>query len=379
MKIHGKYIYFTRFLPNVNAGGGCRRLLQMEQVFANIACELISSRVGMPETKSSIFTKAFNILKSKLKALDLLEKHFVTDGEYHLWHREHRDYVYDLKVISRQWARLILNPANIKLAIVDDPIYFAPLIKKLKAYGIHIVAMCHNIESLSYGQVVEKWQRTLFNKELDILSLCDVVIAISREETAILNNLNIKAIFFPYYPADTIINNLLNIRKTRGGTEKKDIVLLGTAANKPTKRGMARVIKAWSENDLDRTCGSLLVAGYGTEVLKNISQGHGVEFLGTLTNEELEKILSSIKACLCYQEKGSGALTRIPEMLIAGVPVISNTHAARSYYNSKGVTEFFCFEELQEAIKKVGLVKGDIPVPNPPDLSALLSEVGKFM
>ena len=379
MKIDSKYVYFTRFLPDVNAGGGCLRLIQIEQVFADIGLEFISSRAGMLKTTSSISVKAFKILKSRLNVLGVLEKHFVTDGEYHLWHREHRDYIYDLKLISRQWISLIENPQNIKLAFIDDPIYFSPLVKKLKAYGIHIIAMCHNMESLSYGQTTEKGQRTLFNKELDILSLCDMVITISREETVILNNLNIKAIFFPYYPADIRIKQFLNIREKRARTEKKDIILLGTAANKPTKHGMTKVIKAWTEYDLKPSCGRLLVAGYGTEVLKNVSQSHDIEFLGTLTNEELAEILSSVKACLCYQEKGSGALTRIPEMLIAGVPVIANTHAARSYYNSKGVTEFSCFEELQEAIKRVELVEGNIPVPTPPDLSILLSELKAFV
>jgi len=33
---------------------------------------------------------------------------------------------------------------------------------------------------------------------------------------------------------------------------------------------------------------------------------------------------------------GSGALTRICEMLCAGVPVLANTYTALSYYNMKG-------------------------------------------
>jgi hypothetical protein len=263
--------------------------------------------------------------------------------------------------------------------MVDDPIYFAPLIKKLKRQSIKIIAMCHNIETLSQGQTTVTGQRILLNKELDVLSRCDLLMVISREECFFLNNLNIKAIFFPYYPADVMLERLLTIRANRRQTKKEGIILLGNAANAPTRIGMARVMKAWSEHDLASNCDTLVVAGYGTEVLRDMSIGAGIEFLGPLTNEEFEKTVSVVEACLCYQEKGSGALTRIADMLVAGVPVLANAHAARSYYNVQGVTEFSNFAELPQAMKGMAKGEGDIPIPAPPDLSLLLSQIRELI
>ena len=40
---------------------------------------------------------------------------------------------------------------------------------------------------------------------------------------------------------------------------------------------------------------------------------------------------------LCFQPGATGALTRIPDLLLAGIPVIANSIAARSYYNLPGV------------------------------------------
>jgi len=379
MKITSKYVYFSRFVPNINAGGGCRRLVQIEQVFANIGFELISPRTTVLDANPSLFSKVFNVLKPRLKVIALIDKYFIIGGEYHLWHKDRREYVYHLKLFSRQCACSIENFSDIELAMVDDPIYFAPLIKKLKTYGMPIIGMCQNIESLVHGQITDKGQRILFNKELDILSLCNVVMTISREENVILNNFNINALFLPYYPADPIIKQLLKIREKRKRCDKKDIILLGTAGNKPTKRGMISAINAWKEHNLSRVCGRLIVAGYGTEDLKKISYGNDIVFLGPLTNEELEKRLNIVKACLCYQEKGSGALTRITEMLIAGVPVLANSHAARSHYNFKGVIEFSCFDEFEKAIRRVDLIEGNIPVPKPPDVSNLVSSLRKFI
>ena len=374
-----KYIYFSRFVPDIHSGGGCRRLVQMEQIFAHLGFKLISSRENHPESKVSYLTGVLNVLKSKFNVLVFLEKYFVTNGEYFFWHRDHRDFVFDQKDFSHRWARLIRKSSNIKLAMVDDPIYFSPLVKKLKRCGIRIVAMCHNIESLSYGQVNDRFQRFLFNKELDMLSLCDVVMVSSREETVMLTNLGINAFFFPYYPADKILHQLYNIRESRKNSKKKDILLLGSVGNKPTRLGMTNVITIWKKNNFSQTCGKLLVAGWGTESLRDIAYGNGIELLGPLTHDELKGLLKNIRACLCYQDKGAGALTRIYDMLIAGIPVLSNTHAARSYYNLNGVIQFSSFNKFQKALGEVDFIEGKIPIPKPPDLSDLVTAVSNLI
>jgi glycosyltransferase involved in cell wall biosynthesis len=361
--------YFSRFEPTIDAGGGARRLVQVMEALESLNCELISA------ARRDRLNKQVHD-KSNSKTLKWLKKYFLMGGEYVLWSNERRDGVYRLRCISNEWGRLIKELPELKLAIVDDPIYFIPLVKKLKKYRIPIVALCHNIETLASYLVAQAHQRTLFNKELDILGMCDLVVTISREETLLLNNLNINTIFFPYYPVEKILNRMLRVRNKRRKTDKKDVILIGSAGNIVTEQGMIKAISQWREHRLDRFGGKLLVAGYKTDAfLKNIKYDNNTEFLGPLPNEELDKRLSSVRACLCYQEGGGGALTRICEMLIAGVPVLANSYAARSYYNIDGLIEFSCFTEFKEAFLKIESIEGHIPVPTPPDASFLLCEL----
>jgi glycosyltransferase involved in cell wall biosynthesis len=304
-------------------------------------------------------------------------RYYMKIGDYNLW--KNGDYLYLFKLASHKWAQQMQNPENIGLAMIDDVLYFESLVRKLKKCGIPLVVFQQNMESLVPGQPEEGRQRDLFNKELDLLSFCDLVVTISREEAFLLNNLGINAVFFPYYPVDAIVNRMLDVREDRKGKEKEDIILLGTAGNKPTELGMAKVIKTWKEQGFARLGLKLLVAGYGTDVLKDVALGDGVEFLGSLTDEELVWWLSTVKACLCYQERGCGALTRISEMLVAGVPVLANTHAARSFYNLKGVVEFSSLGDFEDAILTAGSLDGSIPVPSPPDLTFLKSEVKRLL
>jgi len=364
-----KYLYFSRFEMNENLGGGCRRFVQLDKVLKRTGFDyqFFTTR-DQAHTGASMLNKAMDGLKSKSS---------VTDGEYRNWSDEHREFVYSTRLIARRWAALFKDPGEVKTVFVDDPVYFTPLVKKLKALGIPVVAMCQNIETLSVGQVVRDKQRELLNKELDVFSACDMVVTISREETFLLHNLGVDAVYFPYYPVESTRDRLLEIRKARSSTVKKDVIVMGTYANAPTRLGTMRVIDAWKKGLCD-SGDNLLVAGFGMEALKEL-QGEGVEVLGTLTNEELDERLTKVKGCLCYQEDGSGALTRIAEMLIAGVPVLANSQAARSYYNSAGMVEFPDLGELKSAVATLERGGGTVPVPEEPDPAYLCSRLARFL
>ena len=298
------------------------------------------------------------------------------DNECQLWSEERRRAVYRLREISREWSQSIEEIPQLKLAIIDEPIYFAPLLEKLKRLGIPILAICHNLETLAPTQIEVDPARSLFNKEIDLLTKCNLVITISREENFLLHNLGINTFFFPYYPVKPILSRLLQVREKREKTKKKGILLLGNTLNLQTRQGMKKVILFWQSSKLFQKEGKLIVAGYGTEQhLKSDYNRKAVEFLGTLSNDRLDSLLNTVRACLCYQEKGAGALTRICEMLIAGVPVLANPHAARSYYNVNGVIEFSDLNNLDQALKKAESVEGHISIPASPNSFDLFSEI----
>jgi hypothetical protein len=226
--------------------------------------------------------------------------------------------------------------------------------------------------------VKKKWARDFFNEELQLLARCRLVITVSREEDVLLNNLGIPSLFIPYFPGEPILQRLRAVRAARGNKAKHGFLAIGNAKNLQTRAGLADLGRFWQENRLDAAAGKLLLGGFKSAEFFSPGQfGPGVELLGTLENDRLAQILSRIKACICYQESGSGALTRICEMLVAGVPVLANTHAARSYYNMNGVIEFGELAELAEAVKGIDFLEGTIPMPQAPDAAILARELQK--
>lgn len=214
----------------------------------------------------------------------------------------------------------------------------------MKATGHRVIGMPHNIESLVRGQSIKALEA-----EVDNLKYCDMVHTISKEETWLLRLIGLRAHYLPYYPPQEAETFLLSIRDKRGLREhptRKTFALLGSATNTPTRSGMQSLIDFASTQELPF---DLKVAGYGTEALKEVNHPH-ISFLGTLSNVELESLLIDTDGIIIFQPPTTGALTRIPEMLIAGIPVYANFDAARNYFEQSGVTIYHSFNELIEML-----------------------------
>jgi len=359
-------IYFTRFKPDGNVDGGSRRAAQICSVFSFLSPQ-ISSALSLDFSPKSFKTKTLEFLKNK----------FFNDRN--LWHESFHPSIDFFHRVSREWIISVLEKQPVDIAMVDDPIYFSSLVNYLKKNKTPIIALAQNLESLVPGQIASRKQKKLFLQELSILNKCNLVVTISREDTFILNNFGINTFFFPYYPDDGNLLRLKKIRIQRKNNKKQGILMIGSAGNRPTAMGMIAAIENWKKYDLNQSIGNLIVAGYHTESLKDHITQYNVELLGSVSSQKLDQLLENVEACLCYQEKGSGALTRITDMLIAGVPVIANTHAARSYYNLPGIFEFFSFENLTNRFQNGEFLKKDIPLLSPPDQHTLRSVINDLL
>jgi len=296
------------------------------------------------------------------------------------WHDDHLTLAYRLHEFSKIWSRSLSSSRGIDMAIMDDPLYFLPLFRKLRRLRIPVIASCQNIETLATHQVKKKWALDFFKEELEIFSQCRLVITVSREEDVLLNNLGISSLYLPYYPGKPLKERFLAVRENRGKTGKDGFLVIGNAGNLQTRKGMETLGRYWQENQLEAVGGKLLLGGFQSNGF--FTPGHfgsSVEFLGALPNDTLDSILTRVKAVICYQENGAGALTRICEMLMAGVPVLANSYAARSYYNMKGVVEYRELDELKEALKQVDKLEGEIPVPAAPDISLVSLKIQKIL
>jgi glycosyltransferase involved in cell wall biosynthesis len=197
-------------------------------------------------------------------------------------------------------------------------------------------------------------------RELEFLRRCHAVFCISREEQWLLRVQGIEADHLPYYPPRQLEEFLRDVRRRRRPPAARRFLLLGTALHLPTGRGL--------EDQLRALCSKpgpggyrIDVAGRGTEGLKSAVASPNVVIHGTVSQEHLGELLAETSAAIIHQRPSVGALTRIPELLLAGVPVIANVDASRSAWMLPGVMHFDSTEELE------ALMDGPLPVPPVPE------------
>jgi len=360
--LSNEVIYFSRFHAICEAGGGCRRTAQIMADLEGLDVTFISSR------DHSWDYRALPEYAEYLEWGGLPEEYAGN------WQPGRLQDVAFQHFVSWSWSQELRRRGKLKLALVDDPLYFSPLVSYLSNAGIPVVALCHNIESLSRAQLQGQGQRKLLNLELSYIELCSLVVTISREETFLLRNLGINTLYHPYYPVTDVHERMLAIRNSRTSAGK-DFLLVGTANNAPTMKGMQEVMQKWGSLNKSLAGARLFVAGYGSEPLEAFADGEKVIYKGVLSDADLDALLSDIGACIAYQEDGSGALTKICEFLVAGIPVLANSHAARSYYNVPGLVEFSGIGDLARATKLVKRVASDFSAVNPPDPGQLVGRL----
>ncbi len=196
-----------------------------------------------------------------------------------------------------------------------------------------------------------------FLTEIKHLQQADYIFCISREEQWLLKLFEIQAEYLPYYPPKSLEEKLLEIREKREKTEKKNFLILGSVTNKPTRLGVIELIN-WLNQVNNNIDFQVDIAGYGTETLEEYCQNSNIKLHGSVTPEELINLQETTQAIIVHQIAASGVLTRIPEMLIAGIPVIGNSIACRSSFGYSGV---YCYDNMAELQQ---LLTMDFPVPD---------------
>lgn len=370
-----RIVYFTRFDPTVERGGGSRRLMQILELLRPHDIEVVSAvrrdRLGEKEGRET----------DRPDASDILLRLAATAGEYVMWSPSRRDGVWRLRRISDLWRTRIGELGPRDLVLMDDPAYFPGLAADLLAAAVPLVAVCHNIESLVPSSAVPFFRRLLAGREKSLLARCRLVLTIAEAETQILADSGADALYVPTFPPEEVERDLIAVRAKRSPGSGEGILLLGSTVNEETRQGMEDVIAFWRKSGLERTGERLIVAGYGTDRhFFGLPRQGPVTFLGPLPGDELRELLASVRGALCYQVRGGGALTRIAELLVAGVPVIANDHAARSYGDLGGLVRIGRLEELPAALKGlkgIGAVEAPLRPAPPPELLDLLSADGE--
>lgn len=325
----------TKFKLDPFADGGSKRSVQIREVLERNGIPYVNDSFILPKNTSKVL-----LVKWAFRAVEFIRRHYPKKA---------------IKSISRYiW---LVKYYALRIPIVldkykDQDVDFLwentndrDMLYLLKATGHRVIGMPHNIESLVRGKSV-----IALGAEVSNLRLCDAIFTISKEETWLLRLLGLNAHYLPYYPPQAAESFFLSIRREREQRASKPckvFSLLGSATNAPTRSGMQALVDFAATQDLPF---KLIVAGYGTESLNPVSNSQ-IVFRGALSNDELEKLLIDIDGIVIFQPPTTGALTRIPEMLLAGIPVFSNFNAARNYFGVSGIELYNTFEELFDMLK----------------------------
>ncbi|MBN8563400.1 MAG: hypothetical protein J0L70_22960 [Leptolyngbya sp. UWPOB_LEPTO1] len=214
--------------------------------------------------------------------------------------------------------------------------YVAPYVAKDRNFKV--IAVPQNIEYF----VPDAFPESL-STEIRALVSADFVFCISREEEWLLRLHGANAYYLPYYPPQEIEQQLLNIRARR--TPGDRFLILGSASNPPTRQGIIEQIQ-WLKQIRPHLEFEVDIVGNKTESLKDYCD-QTFTLHGTVSDEQLTALMTHAKTALIHQTASSGALTRIPELLMAGIPVIANGNACRSAFSYAGV---YCYDDEFELL-----------------------------
>ncbi len=325
----------TKFKLDAFGDGGSRRSVQIRDFLSDNVLAYVEDDFALPKGMPKK-----SLLQWALRATQFIRKHYPKSRI-----RSISDYI---RLVKYYGLRI---PIVYDKYLNQDVVFFwentndKDMVYLLKATGCSVIGFPHNLESLVSNHDIE-----VLREEIARLQQCDQVFAISKEETWLLRVLGVKAYYYPYFPPKEVETFLLSIRsrrETRKTIGRKRFLLLGSASNVPTREGMQALVDYAAKGCWPF---EMEVAGYQTELLRKPEDGN-ITFNGTVSNSRLEQILLDTDAVLVYQTPTTGALTRIPELLLAGIPVFVNFDAARSYHNLDDVHVYESFDGLFEALQ----------------------------
>lgn len=222
-----------------------------------------------------------------------------------------------------------------------------------RSEGFRVVALPHNLESLvlNPGENIGPplpWRD--LKAEAARLAMADAVFTIAREEQWLLDAFGVRAGCLPYYPPSDTIASSQTARARRVRTDKPAVLVMGSVHNPPTAAGMREVL-AWLRDDRFSDV-TVHVAGFNSDRLAGDCAHPRFVLHCEIDARQHDDLLATCSALIAHQIGGAGALTRIAELLAAGVPVLANPNAARSAQGMPGVHVYHDAASLRTLLRR---------------------------
>jgi glycosyltransferase involved in cell wall biosynthesis len=233
--------------------------------------------------------------------------------------------------------------------------------------GFRVIALPHNLEALVSDAV---FADSRYDPSADLagelarLALADERFAIAKPERWWLEARGLATRYLPFFPDPALARECHRLRERRAaraasaGGVRGPLLILGSARNPATARGMNQQL-AWLTGN-PPLAADVVAIGPGTDIALAAHRAPRVQVLGGVSRAALVEHLASCSALLIHTVGGAGAVTRIPEALLAGIPVIANANAARDAAGTPGVHVY------ENAGEFLALTRAALPPPPPP-------------
>jgi glycosyltransferase involved in cell wall biosynthesis len=210
---------------------------------------------------------------------------------------------------------------------------FSALLPINARHGVPTVACTQNLEALDMSDDMRgKWAMRAkaldLANEFEVLARCDHRLYISRVEAGLMGGLGLSGSFYPYLPVGEIKRRLEGVRqaRARGPIERGLFLLLGTVGPVIRRTSFVRFLEN-ARRGLPKDV-RLVVAGLYTETLFPPGESlAGIDVRGWLEDDALDALLARVAGVVVPHHQGFGALTRVPELSCAGVPVLVSRNA----------------------------------------------------
>ena len=316
-------LYQDNFLEASVHDGGYRRSCQVAELIRRSGVN-----VGKPGAAGHSLSSLLQAVATSLRLLGL-----------------HRGLLTKERLASLSWAIANLQANRSVRAVVSERFARFPA-NYLAAVGrVPIVAVPHNIESLVPGQppFIISSPEPNRKAEMKMLRMARACFCISAEDALLLRSEGVDAEVLPYYPAAERLQELTAIRdaRTEGGGDGP-LVVLGSVTNPPTMQATRQLLEVltslYAEATPDQRSGwpDAVVAGNGTGQLASFAADK-VQVRGRVDEQELRKLLIRARCLVVNQVPTTGALTRVTEALLAGVPVVAVRAVSRGHDRADGL------------------------------------------
>jgi glycosyltransferase involved in cell wall biosynthesis len=331
----GIAIVVTHFIPSPVGHGGHHRTYQIVHDLESVLPRRVVV-VSLPEWRQSRPAGAPtpNPLMRFARRLQRRLMRYAENPYKLLAHTPYTPSIYRDPEFANYYKELIQQIPKPAVCIIEHT-GFADVIKINAQYGIPTVCCIQNLEAFDLGVLDhnDRWQiyaRTVdFANEFRVLAQCAERLFISRVEAGLISGLGLSSHYYPYVPVGAIRQHLEVIRQERSKGQIKSglFLMLGSAGHSTTKESFAWFIQNAQKYGLPKGVRVVVCGSQTDKLLPAGDQVPGLELRGWLEQDVLEQLLVQAKAVLVPQRFGFGAITRLPEMACAGVPVIASRHS----------------------------------------------------